>query len=87
MENNLHKEKKFHFGVKCNICNSFPIIGCRYKCTICEDYNLCEKCEKIIGSIHSHPLLKINSPKMESTILKLYIRANIEKLFKKINYL
>ena len=72
-----NKEKIYHFGIKCNNCSSFPIIGCRYKCTICEDFNLCEKCEKIMGSIHSHPLFKIKTPKMKSEILKIYIRKYI----------
>ncbi len=31
-------------NVKCDICNVFPICGARYKCVICKDYNLCEKC-------------------------------------------
>lgn len=38
-----------------------PIIGCRYKCTQCEDYDLCEKCEQ--KGVHSHhTFLKIRKP-------------------------
>lgn len=33
-----------HIGIKCNNCNINPIKGARYKCTICECYNLCEDC-------------------------------------------
>ena len=36
-----------HNGIKCdNInCKMNPIKGIRYKCSICANYNLCEKCE------------------------------------------
>ena len=70
-------DNRYHYGIKCNNCNAFPIFGCRYKCTICEDFNLCEGCEKCMGAIHAHPLLKINSPKMKSTIFKIYIRDHM----------
>ena len=74
---NCSNDKEYHYGIKCNNCNAFPIIGCRYKCTICEDFNICEGCEKSMGANHSHHLLKINSPKMNSTIFKIYIRDHI----------
>ena len=34
-----------HNKIKCDKCKKNPIIGIRYKCTICDNYNLCEKCE------------------------------------------
>ena len=74
---NCSNDKQYHYGIMCNNCSVFPVIGCRYKCTICEDFNLCEECEKRMGAIHSHPLLKINSPKMKSIIFKIYIRNHI----------
>ena len=36
--------KLIHEGYKCNLCNKTPIIGLRYKCTFCYDFNLCENC-------------------------------------------
>lgn len=38
-----------------------PVVGIRYKCAICPDYDLCEKCESLL--IHDHPFLKIRTRK------------------------
>ena len=43
---NLSLNKTKHNGIKCQKCSQNPIIGCRYKCAFCKDYNLCEKCEE-----------------------------------------
>lgn len=49
-----------HEGVICDGCNSKPIIGNRYKCSVCPDYDLCEKCEET--TTHEHTFLKIKKP-------------------------
>ena len=64
IENNKLADKLVHFGITCDGCGVFPIIGCRYKCAICEDFDFCEECEKKYGEEHSHPFLKIYEPKM-----------------------
>ena len=53
-----------HIGVQCDNCKIVNIIGPRYKCFICKDYNLCQKCEMYAQSIHSnaHCFLKLNNP-------------------------
>jgi peptidoglycan hydrolase-like protein with peptidoglycan-binding domain len=51
-----------HSNVRCDGCNVFPIVGARYNCTVCPDYDLCAKCEA--SSVHpaEHPLLKFRQP-------------------------
>ena len=53
-----------HFGVKCDGCGTFPIIGCRFKCAVCDNFDFCEECENKLGEEHNHPFLKIYEPKM-----------------------
>ncbi|ELU01274.1 hypothetical protein CAPTEDRAFT_224314 [Capitella teleta] len=52
-----------HFGVICDICEN-TIIGPRYKCGNCADFDLCEECERHAELHHnpSHVFLKIRRP-------------------------
>jgi len=36
-----------------------PIVGQRFKCTVCADYDLCEKCNAKGAEVHSHPMENI----------------------------
>ena len=50
-----------HKGIKCEQCFKEPIIGFRYKCSECQNYNLCEVCEEknsVTGN-HLHDFIKI----------------------------
>ena len=38
-------QNKVVHNVKCNVCDVFPIVGVRYKCSTRMDYNMCEACE------------------------------------------
>lgn len=42
-----------HVGVDCDVCQK-EIIGPRYKCTLCEDYDLCTSCEASPLQAHHH---------------------------------
>lgn len=46
--------KVIHFGVECDLCGVYPVIGDRYKCSMCEDWDCCPACEPQ----HDHPLIK-----------------------------
>jgi len=55
--------KTIHVGVKCGKCFKEPIVGYRYKCYICQNFNLCENCEKEnqISGEHRHDFIKIRN--------------------------
>ena len=48
-----------HASVHCAACHIPTIVGVRYKCTACEDLNLCAACEAAHAHPAQHPLLKI----------------------------
>ena len=49
-----------HPNVACDLCGVAPLVGVRYKCAVCKDFDLCARCEASKG--HEHPLLKIRRP-------------------------
>ena len=63
-------KKVIHFGVKCDQCQKFPIIGVRFKCAVCPDFDYCEECEKKFAAKHNHAFYKIYEPKMREFIPK-----------------
>jgi len=60
---NANGEVPIHLGVTCDGCESHPIMGTRYKCTVCDDYDLCAVCLKK-GDVHpaTHPMRQIDTP-------------------------
>mmetsp|Transcript_48150 Transcript_48150/g.35343 ORF Transcript_48150/g.35343 Transcript_48150/m.35343 type:complete len:620 (+) Transcript_48150:69-1928(+) len=49
-----------HGGVTCDECGMFPIRGIRYKCTVRDDYDLCESC--MSKNTQPHAMLAISHP-------------------------
>ncbi|KAF5350222.1 hypothetical protein D9758_007783 [Tetrapyrgos nigripes] len=55
-----------HTGVTCDSCEKTPIVGIRYKCQVCPDYDLCKACcdnpPSDIQHPRNHPLKRIEFP-------------------------
>ena len=47
-----------HDGIKCDGCGQCPLIGARYKCTVCADFDLCQSCEGRSMHPAEHALIK-----------------------------
>ena len=77
-----HPNKKYiqrgivHSKVMCDGCGMLPLVGWRYKCVICDDYNLCENCEERIGGKHDHPFIKLTYSLMLDKFDKNYLKFN-----------
>lgn len=54
----IKKNDTVHQRHSCNNCGMFPIVGNRFHCTVCYDYDLCEDCEVKTGDSHGHALVK-----------------------------
>jgi len=63
--------KNVHNGVKCEKCFQEPIIGIRYKCSECNNYNLCANCEQKNSETedHNHNFIKIRKEQIEKKTL------------------
>lgn len=57
-----------HEHITCDGCQRKPIIGARYKCSVCADFDYCEDCEATID--HPHPFLKIKT--LKQTPIKIF---------------
>ena len=49
-----------HAGVGCDGCDTQPITGTRFNCTVCDDFDYCEACEA--SKPHPHPFVAIKRP-------------------------
>lgn len=63
-------KKTVHHGVTCDGCNQSPILGIRYKCTVCDDFDYCDDCENKLSEDHKHPFLKIKNPNQSNYLVK-----------------
>lgn len=72
--NYIHKSRikkinnEEHTGVICQGCKKIPIIGIRYKCSVCPNYNLCENCEKENEETDGHPHIFLKIIKKEQSL-------------------
>merc|ERR1712055_756434 len=62
-KNDAKNENQIHAGVTCDSCEKQPIEGYRYKCVVCDDYDLCGSCEAE-GRHPGHNMMRISNPEM-----------------------
>lgn len=73
--------KVVHKGYTCDGCQMHDIAGIRYKCSVCNNYDLCEKCEATCD--HPHAFLKIRHPRQAP--VKIFVVLNDEEDSVEIN--
>ena len=67
---NMENHHSIIYRETCKFCKANPLYDVFYFCTKC-NYIMCSKCEKEKGSLDSHPLFKIQTPKQ-------YMNSNIK---------
>jgi len=55
---NKKPNNSVHERYTCDGCGVFPIVGARFKCNECHDFDFCEKCEEKLGDEHGHEMTK-----------------------------
>jgi hypothetical protein len=66
-----------HIATKCSSCHVRPIVGKRFYCLVCLDFNLCEDCEA--ANPHPHPCVRVITRQDDDVLKKLH------KKYEKIN--
>ena len=66
-----------HIGIKCSGCGMENIVGTRYKCTVCPNFNFCEVCEEYTEHDDNHVFLKIKEPVSSEENLEKKINDSI----------
>jgi len=53
------KTEAVHRGIICDGCGANPIVGVRFQCTVCPNFDLCKACEAKGEHAPSHPMLQL----------------------------
>jgi len=61
-ESDKESKSGVHQNIQCDGCGQYPLVGARFKCTVCPDFDLCSACESKDLHDPSHPLLKLKDP-------------------------
>jgi len=69
-----------HKDITCEGCKLNPIIGIRYKCSECKNFNYCEACEEINNKNHVHPFIKMRNLEEKHQIENEFLIRNTSSL-------
>lgn len=67
--------QEVHNNVTCDGCGAQPILGVRYKCSVCKNFDFCAMCEERRG--HEHAFLKIYKPEQAPTSMFTFVNEQM----------
>ena len=87
IQTNIKKLKSIFSDVKCNKCSKCPIEEYIYKCSQCNNYYLCEECERKNSLTREHPhiFIKLESNKSNNYNYNTFIEKTQINEIKGIN--
>ena len=68
-------EEEINQNSKCSICSKSPIVGLRYICLQCSNFEICQQCENNFGEKHGHELLTLTKNN-DLIMYKNYLSTN-----------
>ena len=82
----IETKQRVHHHVTCDVCGTRGIVGKRYKCLLCKNFDICESCES--QNKHSqHPMIRcsdeVNDFLMEKVCFKF---SRMSKKYEKKRY-
>jgi hypothetical protein len=63
-----------HEGIRCDGCQQYPLVGARFKCTVCPDFDLCQTCEAQGLHVADHSMIKLRVPQPQVNFRHLHAR-------------
>lgn len=76
------ERKNVHYHVTCDVCQKTNLVGKRYKCLVCKNFDICEECEA--KEAHAdHPMIRCN--KQENTWAMEKVAKKYRKCLRKID--
>ena len=73
----IEENQSVHTGITCDNCKKPTIIGVRYKCFICPNYDLCSDCEKTNCHDIQHCFIKLKDPSTMTQIMAQSIPCDV----------
>lgn len=71
----FNENPSIHDNCQCDGCDMYPIVGSRYKCSVCQNFDYCSKCEEHLN--HPHAFIKIDKPEDVPKVINVGIHEDI----------
>ena len=71
-KNETNEKKEVHCLVTCDGCKMSPLVGKRYKCECCPNFDFCEECYKKKKAKHGHSFKQVETNMLLKQILEKF---------------
>jgi len=86
IETHIKSSGVVHPTVTCDGCGVSPIVGNRFKCAVCHNFDYCSVCEEKNKESHPHPFILIRTPERAPHSLSVVVRESCPVIQKVIPF-